>query len=102
MIAFTIDDGRDPIDGSEINAVRRLALELIARGEDDLTDMELMLRQPDDLWFADFCLTELRRLPSEVQIGMREYCALQARGVVKQAQDRLARTWAETGRGARA
>ena len=72
------------------------ALELAARSSDDeLTDLEIVLRQKDELWFADFCLDTLRRLPSEVEpwIGMREIMMIQARGVIKQAQEEHARKW---------
>jgi len=71
------------------------ALELAGRTEDDLTDLEIVLRQRDELWFADFCIEELRRLPSEVEpvIGMREVMLIQARGVIKQAQRELAQVW---------
>lgn len=93
-------DGLDEIDGSEKNAVRRVALELLDRTIDDLTDLEVFSRQTDEAAFLDFCLEELRRLPSEVDpvLGMREWCGIQARGIVKQAQSQLMRQWADTAR----
>lgn len=94
-------DGIDEIDGSEQNAVRRTAFALLDRTLDDLTDLEIFSRQTDEAVFLDFCLDELRRLPSEVEplIGMREWTMIQARGIVKQAQAQLMRQWADVARG---
>lgn len=80
--------------------VRRTALALLNRTLDDLTDLELFSRQTDEGAFLDFCLEELRRLPSEVEptLGMREWGMIQARGIVKQAQRQLMRRWADTAR----
>lgn len=76
------------------------ALQLCGRGIDDLTDVEVLLRQTDDGWFADFCIGELGKLPSEVEPLMtcREYTFLQARSLVKAAQSELARVFASTPR----
>lgn len=68
---------------------------LCDRTIDDLSDVEVISRIEDDLWFANLCIEELRRLPSEVEIGMREYSVLQARAVIKDAQARLTRHWAD-------
>jgi hypothetical protein len=86
-------DGLDEIDGSELNAVRRVALELCERTIDDLTDLELFGRLTDDGWYLDLCVDSLHRLPSEVDpiLGCREYTLLQARSIVKQAQDQMSR-----------
>lgn len=64
---------------------------MVDRTLDDLTDVEVILRQTDEGWFADFCLETLQRLPSEVEptITMRECTLIQARGIVKQAQGEL-------------
>jgi hypothetical protein len=99
VIQFTIDDGKDEIDGSEMNAVRRLALELLDRDIDDLSDSELMHRMTDEMWFVDLCLNQLHRLPSEVEplMGCREYTTLQAYFVVKQAQSRMAASFKNAG-----
>ena len=88
-------DGPDPIDGSEQNAALRRAFELVDRTIDDLTDAEVILRQTDEGWFVNFCLDELRRLPSEVEpfITMRECTLIQARGIARAAQAELARVW---------
>lgn len=90
-------DGIDEIDGSEISATRRLALELLDRTIDDLSDVEVISRVTDEGWFCDVCLDSLHRLPSEVDpiLGMREYNLLQARAIVKDAQARLVRHWAD-------
>lgn len=55
-----------------------------------------MLRQTDDGWYYDMCLTDLHRLPSEIDpiLGMREYGVLQARAIVKSAQADMARFFA--------
>ena len=84
---LTRNDGIDPIDGTEINAVRRLALAYLERTEADLSDAELFAQQSEDLWFADFCLDSLHRLPSEVEpiLLCREYTLLSARGLVREA-----------------
>jgi hypothetical protein len=89
-------DGTDAIDGSENNVTLRTALELAERGLDDLTDVEVVLRQTDDGWYADLCIDQLHRLPSEVDpiLGCREYTALQARAIVKTAQAKLTRQFA--------
>lgn len=63
--------------------------------EDELTDVELMARTPDELWYMDLCLETLHRLPSEVDhiLGCREYTRLKARSIVKRAQDEQIRIW---------
>lgn len=85
----------DEIDGSPINAVQRLALELMERDLDSLTDIELMNRSTDETWFIDLCINQLHRLPSEVEpiMGCREYTTLQAFFVVKQAQSRMTQSF---------
>jgi hypothetical protein len=76
--------------------VRRLALELLDRTLDDLSDLEVLSRQTDDGWYMDLCLESLHRLPSEIDpiLGCREYTALQARAIAAQARAQLAATWA--------
>ena len=83
-------DGLDE-DGDDNNAVRRLALALCGRTVDDLSDLELFGRLTDEGWYVDLCLDSLHRLPSEIDpiLGCREYTLLQARQIVKQAQDQL-------------
>ena len=80
-----------------MNAVRRRCWALLERDEDDLTDVELMNRSPDDLWYLDLCIDQLHRLPSEIDqiILCREYTALQARSVVKRAQADLTRVFSK-------
>lgn len=94
-------DGVDEEDGSELNATLRKALELMERTIDDLTDVEVVLRQTDDGWFYDLCIGDLHRLPSEIDplLGMREYCMLQARAIVKSAQAELTRVFANNNTG---
>lgn len=89
-------DGLDEIDGSELNAVRRVALELCERTIDDLTDLDLFGRLTDDGWYLDLCIDSLHRLPSEVDpiLGCREYTTLQARAIVRQAQAQLSQRFA--------
>lgn len=96
-MALTLDEGKDPIDGSETNAVRRQALELLDRTIDDMTDAELFGRAPDQFWFIDLCLDKLHRLPSEVDqvLTCREYTQIQAYHIVKRAQDMLQRAFRE-------
>ena len=79
--------------------MRRKALELMARTIDDLTNLELVTRATDELWYLDLCLDTLHRLPSEVDTVLlcREYTALQARGIIKQAQERISRVFQRTG-----
>src|SRR4051794_31746202 len=68
ILRLTRDEGKDPIDGSELNAVRRTALERLRRTDDDLTDAEIFARQGNDgYWFVDLCLEKLHRLPIEVE-----------------------------------
>ena len=61
-----------------------------------MSDMELFARQTDDAWYIDLCITELKRLPSEIDpiLGCREYTTLQARAIVAQARAELMRTFA--------
>ena len=79
--------------------MRRKALELMDRTLDDLTNIELMARAPDALWYLDLCIDQLHRLPSEIDpiLLCREYTELQARGIVKQAQERMSRVFQRTG-----
>ena len=79
--------------------MRRLALDLLERDIDDLSDVELMNRSTDDVWFIDLCLNTLHRLPSEVEplMGCREYTTLQAYFVVKQAQSRMTASFKNAG-----
>lgn len=88
---MTRDDGRDPIDGSEMNAVRAAALESLNRTDDDLTDREIFAAQPDEFWYIDLVLTTLHRLPSEVDplLLCREYTELQAYSIVKKYMTQL-------------
>ena len=79
--------------------MRRLALEYIApKSEDDMTDLELLSRAPDEYWFIDLCLEKLHRLPSEMEalISNREYVTLQAYATVKRAMDKMCRTFADS------
>lgn len=87
-------DGTDE-DGDDNNAVRRVALQLCAREIDDLTDLELFSRVTDDGAFANFCIEELHRLPSEVDMGCREWTLIQARSFVRQAQQQLIRQFSD-------
>lgn len=71
-----------------MNAVRRRALDLLARTDDDLTDVELFMQQAtDDHWFVELCVSSLNRLPSEINpiLTMREYGVLQAHSIIKRA-----------------
>jgi hypothetical protein len=99
VLRLTKDEGTDEIDGSEVNAVRRRALELLTRSEDALTDAELFASQTDDYWYIDLCLEQLHRLPSEVDplIGCREYTRLQAYYLVRRAIDDMQRLFREGG-----
>ncbi len=95
MLRLTLDEGRDPIDGSELNYVRRRAIEILGRTDDDLSDLELFARAPDAFWYVELCLEKLGRLPSEVDplLGCREYTTIQAYHIVKKAMDEVAREW---------
>lgn len=95
VLNLTLSDGIDPIDGSELNAVRTRALEILVRTEDEMTDLELFARAPDAFWYVDLCLEKLGRLPSEVDplLGCREYTTIQAYHIVKKAMDEIAREW---------
>lgn len=97
ILRLTPSDGIDGIDGTENNAVRRLALELLDRTVDDLSDLEVFGRQTDEAAFMSFCIEELRRLPSEVEpiMGCREWTLIQARSVVRSAQNQLMRAWSK-------
>lgn len=70
------------------------------RGIDDLSDLELFGRLTDEGWYLDLCVDQLHRLPGEVDpiLGCREYTMLQARSIVKQAQDKLSRQWMDADR----
>lgn len=98
MLKLAIDEGLDE-DGDPENSVARLALELLERDIDDLTDAELFSRSTDETWFIDLCLDKLHRLPSEVEplMGCREYTTLQAFYIIKQAQSRMAQSFAKAG-----
>jgi len=92
ILRLTRDEGRDPIDGSEMNAVRRAAIESLNRTEDDLTDRELFAQQADDdWWYVELCLETLHRLPTEVDplLLCRQYTELQAYHIVKRAMTGL-------------
>lgn len=91
ILRLTRDEGRDPEDDSEINAVRARALELIARTDDDLADVELFAQQGDPFWYVHLCLEQLHRLPSEIApiLLCREYTEIQAYHTVKRAMDEL-------------
>lgn len=68
--------------------MRRRALELLARTDDDLSDAELFMRQAtDDHWYVSLCIEDLHRLPSEINpiLTMREYTLLQAHSIIKRA-----------------
>jgi hypothetical protein len=66
---------------------------LLERTVDDLSDMELFSRLTDEGAFVNFCIDELRRLPSEVApvLGCREWTLIQARAIVREAQSRVMR-----------
>jgi len=92
---LTRDEGKDPIDGSEMNAVRRAALESLNRSEDDLTDRELFAQQDDQFWYIEMCMETLHRLPHEIDplLLMRQYTELQAYHIIKRAMTGLIRTF---------
>ena len=95
---LTRDEGRDPIDGSEMNAVRRAALESLDRADDDLTDREIFAQQADDsFWFIELCLETLHRLPIEIDplLLCRHYTELQAYHIIKKVMTGLIRTFEE-------
>ena len=82
--------------------MRRQALELVKRTEDDLTDQELFAAQAnDDFWFVSLCLDSLGRLPSEVSeiLSCSEYTTLQAHNVVRRAMNDLSATFRDAGKG---
>lgn len=56
-----------------------------------MTDVELMARSSDELWYVTLCLDDLHRLPSEVDpiLTCREYTLLKARSIVLRAQQDL-------------
>jgi hypothetical protein len=84
----------DEFDGGEQNPVRRYALEIIARTEEELTDVEVLAGDAsEEFWYTDLCLEKLRRLPSEIDplLLCRTYTNLQAYHVVKRAMDELQR-----------
>lgn len=71
-----------------MNAVRREALNLLARTDDDLSDRELFAQQAtDEYWYVDLALTQFHRLPSEMDrvLLCREYTVLQAHSVIQRA-----------------
>lgn len=70
--------------------MRRKALELLARTEDDLTNAEIFAREAtDEYWFIELCLETLHRLPSEVEpiLMQREYMLLSARNIINRAME---------------
>lgn len=71
--------------------MRDRALELIARSDDDLTDVELFAQQGESFWYIDLCLDQLHRLPSEIDpiLLCREYTEIQAYHTVKRAMNDL-------------
>lgn len=70
-----------------------MALTLIARAPDDLTDAEHLLRQTDAYWWWSVCLDRWGLPPERVDQWLlcREFTALQAAGIVADAYQRLAR-----------
>lgn len=76
--------------------MRREALALLNREEDDLTDQEVFARQADsDYWFARLAMDTFGVLPSELgqRLLMREYVQLQAVQLVSRAMESLARAF---------
>jgi hypothetical protein len=75
-----------------------MALELLARDDDDLTDQEIFAQQANDsFWFTSLCLETLHRLPSELDALLlcREYTMLQAYHIVKRAMATMAREFGQ-------
>lgn len=89
---MTLDEGLDPVDGSENSLARRTIMADLARTDDDLTDAEIVSRATDDFWYIDLCVDQLHRLPSEVDpiLTCREYTHLQAYSLVKRTLHKLA------------
>lgn len=76
--------------------MRRAALALLDRDEDDLTDQEVFARQGEsDYWFARLALDTFHTLPSELgqRLLMREYVQLQAVQLISRAMETLARAF---------
>lgn len=98
VLHLTTENGQDPIDGSELNAVRRRALELLERDDDDLTDAEVFASEAtDQFWFISLCVDQLHRLPSEVDplLLCREYTLLQAHAVVRKAMSDMTKIFSQ-------
>jgi hypothetical protein len=69
---------------------------LLARGEDDLSDAEVFAQQGgEEYWYTKFCVTDLHRLPCEVDpiLTCREYTQIQAYHMIERAMEGLARTF---------
>jgi hypothetical protein len=84
----------DELDGSDPNPVRCYALEIIARTENDLSDVEILASDAsEEFWYIDLCTQLLHRLPSEIDplLLCRTYTGLQAYHVVKRAMEELQR-----------
>ncbi len=77
-----------------MNPVRTRALEIMARGDGDLTDAEILAQDAnDDFWFISMAVETLQRLPSEVEplLTCREYTTLQAHSIIRRAMGELTR-----------
>ena len=78
--------------------MRREALALLERDEDDLSDQEIFAQSgTDEYWFTHLCIETLHRLPSELDpiLLCREYTMLQAYHIVQKAMSTLARTFGQ-------
>lgn len=78
--------------------MRRLALELIERDDDELSDQEIFARSgADEFWYIQLCLETMHRLPSELDSVLlcREYTLLQAYHIIKKAMGSLVKTFGQ-------
>lgn len=81
-----------------MNAVRREALALLGRTDDDLTDAEIFAQSAtDEFWFISLAIDQFGRLPSELDriLTCREYTLLQAHSIVKKAMTGLIKTFGQ-------
>lgn len=91
MLALTPEEPPDPVDGDTNSPVRELALQLMARHTDDLSDAEHLLRQTDRYWWLNYCLERWHTTPDRVDRWLlcREHTWLQAHAIVSDAYRRL-------------
>lgn len=85
----------DPIDGDTDTPVRREALRLLGRTEDELNDWEHLMGTTDAYSWLGYCLDTWGLTPERVDpwLTQREYTAIRAHQLVSAAYQNLAKKY---------